>query len=430
MRHPTRLSILTAVLAAAGLAEATNGDNLIAIGPNARGMGGLSIAAPQDAISAVFGNPATMCFGRFCPSTQVDVAATIFLPHVDASVTNAFGMNQTIAAEAEEKVYPIPAIGISLPLAEGSEQWRFGLAAYGVTGLGVDYKDTVLDQPDIFGPGAPLIAGEFTALQIMKVAPAISYQLAPDFSVGAAFHLDYATLDMGAGSRSGFGYGVQLGLLWRPQPNLSIGLSYTSAQKVNHEDVIAQQTPTGIARFDLELEAPQQFGVGLAFEAMDHRLLTGVDVKWVNWSDAAGYREFDWEDQTVFAFGVQYAVVPKKFFVRAGFNYGANPVKEHHDWNGAFTPQGPAEWVPVQDTAFPRYYYETFRIIGFPAIVEQHLTVGFTYELSDAMALSFAYMRALENDISETGIGPAGTPVTITSTLSEDSFEFSGAWRF
>jgi hypothetical protein len=51
-------------------AEATNGDNLISIGPISRAMGGVGIAAPQDAISAVFSNPAAMCFGQFLCQRQ------------------------------------------------------------------------------------------------------------------------------------------------------------------------------------------------------------------------------------------------------------------------------------------------------------------------------------------------------------------------
>ena len=50
-------------------AFATNGDNLIGVGPISRAMGGVGIAAPQDAISAVFANPAAMCFGPFCPTS-------------------------------------------------------------------------------------------------------------------------------------------------------------------------------------------------------------------------------------------------------------------------------------------------------------------------------------------------------------------------
>lgn len=424
------LTLATITLIAPNL-YSTNGDNMIAIGPVARGMGGVTIANPQDAISSVFGNPAAMCFSRYCPASQVDFGGTVFMPSIDASITNAFGMNQTIAAASKDNIYPIPAIGISIPLKDEQNRLRFGLAAYGVSGLGVDYRETPIDQKDIFGPGAPLVSGEYTSLQIMKFAPAVSYQVASNFSLGAAFHIDYAVLDLGNGSAPGFGYGVQLGSIWRPAPNISFGLSYTTPQKVRHENVIAQPTPTGgITRFDLNLEAPEQLGVGASWEGMDNRLVLSGEIKHIYWGSAEGYRDFDWEDQTVYAAGIQYEAIREKLFLRAGFNYGENPVKANNGWNGAFTPTGPADVRFVQGIPFPTYYYETFRIVGFPAIVESHTTFGFTYAINEAFDLSLAYLYASSNDIVEQGIGPAGTPVTIKSTLSEESIEFGFSWKF
>ena len=66
--------------------QATNGDNLIGIGPTSRSMGGVGVAAPQDAIGAVFENPAAMCFGPYCPSGEFDFAGTLFMPHISAQV--------------------------------------------------------------------------------------------------------------------------------------------------------------------------------------------------------------------------------------------------------------------------------------------------------------------------------------------------------
>ena len=364
-------------------------------------------------------------------ATLTLVTVILAAPSVDASISNAFGMNQTIGALSKDNIYPIPAFGLSLPFGEDMERWRFGLAAYGVSGLGVDYRGTAIDQKDIFGPGAPLTAGDYTSLQIMKFAPAISYQAAPNFSLGAAVHIDYAVLDLGTGSSPGFGYGVQLGSIWRPAPNVSLGFSYTTPQKVRHENVIAQPTPTGgIARYDLNLEAPDQLGFGASWEGMDNLLILSAEVKQINWGSAEGYKDFDWEDQTVYAAGIQYEAVRDKLFLRVGFNYGENPVKANNGWNGAFTPTGPADVKFVQGIPFPTYYYETFRIVGFPAVVESHTTFGFTYSIKEHFDLSLAYMYAASNDITEQGTGPAGTPVTIKSTLSEESIEFGFSWRF
>ncbi|MBC7360027.1 MAG: hypothetical protein H5U10_15960 [Desulfacinum sp.] len=72
---------------AAPPAQATNGDNLIAVGPVSRAMGGVGVAAPQDAISAVFVNPAAMCFGPYCPASEVNFGGTLFMPKVDTKIS-------------------------------------------------------------------------------------------------------------------------------------------------------------------------------------------------------------------------------------------------------------------------------------------------------------------------------------------------------
>ena len=103
---------------------ATNGDNLIGVGPISRAMGGVGIAAPQDAISAVFSNPAAMCHGAFCPSNQVDFAGTGFMPNIHASIktgTGPFGAffpPVGFNIHSDPKLYPIPALGISYSFPE------------------------------------------------------------------------------------------------------------------------------------------------------------------------------------------------------------------------------------------------------------------------------------------------------------------------
>src|SRR6266851_2811588 len=103
------LASSTAMLSTSALA--TNGDNMMAIGPNARAMGGVGVASPQDAISAVFANPAAMCFTPGCAYSEVNFAGTLFMPHVKAGVTLE-GMG-AFKADSKENVYAIPAIGLS-----------------------------------------------------------------------------------------------------------------------------------------------------------------------------------------------------------------------------------------------------------------------------------------------------------------------------
>ena len=418
----TMMSLVIVVLSSH--AYATNGDNLIGIGPVSRAMGGVGIAAPQDAISAVFANPAAMCVGPYCPASAFDFAGTLFIPKVTGEVNTA---GTLVKSDSTGTAYSIPAIGFSVPITEKLPLWRFGLAAYGVTGLGVDYRGKALDNATLPGD-IPLVTGEYTALQIMKFAPAIAVQPGDNFSLGMAVHIDYASLDLRSGSSPNYGAGVQLGAIYRPVDQIKLGLNYITPQSVTHERVTDFDQNGTLD--SLKLEAPQQLGAGIAFENPNiMNLLVEGDVKWINWSDAKGYKDFDWRDQWVYAIGVQVEPV-KRLSLRAGYNYGKNPLKNHSNFDGSFDFSNPAQPFPnsiknVQGKTLPTYYYETFRIIGFPAIVEQHLTFGAGYKFTEKFALNLGYMHAFENTITEHGTNPFGQAVTIKSKLYEDSIDFS-----
>ena len=408
------MAMLTLTMMLVPPAFATNGVNLIAVGPIARSMGGVGVAQPMDAISAVFSNPAAMCFSEYCPGSEFNFAATLFMPKIDAKVTNYQG---TFSADAEDNIYPIPAIGFSVPLGADGSKWRFGLAAYGVSGLGVDYRNTSLENTDVYG-GFPMIAGEYTQLQIMKFAPSFAYQATPNLSFGLALPVDYGTLDLRNGSSSGFALGVLPGIIYKPIENLSLGLTYTAPQKIDYKNVLSFGGPN----YSLEMESPQQVGLGIAYDFFGTGLVLEADVKWINWSNADGYQDFDWDDQTVFAIGAQYQATDK-LALRAGYNYAKNPVNEHSNFNGSTI-------TTVQGISMPTYYYETFRIIGFPAIVEHHITLGIGYKFTDAFSLDLGFVYAFENTMTETGTDFAGLPVELESTLSETSLDFGLTWRF
>lgn len=394
---------------------ATNGDNMMAIGPIARSMGGVGIASPQDAISAVFANPAAMCFTPGCAYSEINFSGTMFMPHPKSSV-NLKGIGN-YEADSKQNIYAIPAIGISVPLDPENHRWRFGLAAYGSTGLGVDYRGSALDK-NFPGTNYPLVQGAFTSLMIMKFAPSLSYMIAPNLSVGVAMNIDYATLDLGSGSSPAYGFGAQIGMIYRPTQEWSLGVTYITPQNLNFKDVV--ETSPG-KYHGLELESPQQVGIGISRTFINGRLLVELDAKYVNWSGATGYNDFGWQDQWGVGLGVQFALIPEKLFLRAGYNYASNPVKTQNGWgNGTHN---------VQGMTFPDYYYETFRTTGFPAIVEHHVTCGIGYAFSERFEINIAYTHAFQNTNTETGTA-MGVPVTISSSLSEDSLDFGLTWRF
>ena len=406
-----QLVLIIGLVALPGAARATNGDNLISVGPISRAMGGVGIASPQDSAAAVFSNPAAMCFGPYCPSGEASVSMTMFKPTVKAKITNGTG---THSAVSEEKVYPIPIAALSYPLRN---DLRLGLAAYGVSGMGVDYRDTALDAP--YAGTFPQSTGTYTLLQRMKAAPALAYQLSDKVSVGLAVHIHYASLDLGNGPKDGTTFGVQPGIIYKPTDTVSIGATYVSPQEINHKKV-ADFDSDG-TKDNLKLEAPQILGLGVAY-GPSHTWLFETDVKWINWGDATGYKDFGWEDQYVFNVGMQYRGL-EPVVLRAGYNYASSPVDLDDNFDGT-------ERVDVQGKRMPRYYYETFRLVGFPAIVEHHLTVGATWDVTKTFSLDLAYMHAFENKVTEHGTDFMGRPASIESTLYEDSLTLGLSWLF
>jgi long-chain fatty acid transport protein len=333
-------------------------------------------------------------------------------------------------------MYAIPAIGFSVPIGGAESRWRFGLSAYGISGLGVDYRDTDIDQPDFYsfpsppfpaGSTAPAAAGTYTNLQLMKFAPTIGWQATNQFSVGAAFHINYTTLDLGDGSSAAYSYGVQLGALYKPLDQLSLGLTYVSPQEAKYDNV-ADLDGDG-ARDNLKLEQPQQVALGIAYEFLKPGILLEVNGRWIDWSNSKGFEDFDWRDQYVLALGGQWEVIDH-LFLRAGYNYAKNPLKSHNGWNGNFLQPGGPDRVNVQGKGVPVYFYETLRTVGFPALVEHHITTGIGYEFGENLIINLSYMHAFENSITETGIAADGSDAKIESKLYEDSLSFSFSWRF
>ena len=393
------IAIFTIVAMSAGAAWATNGDNLIGVGPISRSMGGVGVASPQDSISAIFANPAAMCFGAYCPGSEATFAGTFFDPSVDGKADLHSFWSGFPRRRFRQPDGPVCGSGHrhqhtpDLPSAIWHRcLWRI---RYGC---------------QLQGRGYP-VGDMYTKLEVMKFAPNLAYLVTSDFSVGASLSVSYQNLDLGSGGAHGYAYGAQLGALYRFNI-FNFGVSYTTPQKVTHENVFDFD---GNGDFDdLDLEAPQTLAFGVSAEPNDS-LLVEFDTKWINWSDADGYEDFDWDDQWVFAVGAQYKVT-QDFSLRIGYNYGKNPVNEHNGFS-------PTDSTNVQGTDVSNVNYETFRIIGFPAIIEHHLTLGAGYKFTDKIAVNISYMHGFEETIKEKsdGLPPAGDEVKLESTIKEDS---------
>ncbi len=184
-------------------------------------------------------------------------------------------------------------------------------------------------------------------------------------------------------------------------------------------------TKGAVAEYDLEakLKLPQSIGLGMSYVAAQ-KVRLAVDVEWINWTNAfdvmslslsngvnpninrmmgiTGNFSIDfpmnWKDSYCSRVGGEYDVNPS-LTLRAGYAYGSNPVPE--------------------TTVFP----------VFPAIVENEVTIGGSYAISQPLVIHIAYELALnkkETASSQSLIAQEYN--NSVSQLSENIFHISVSW--
>ena len=417
-------------------AFATNGDNLIGITPNSEAMGGIGVGMPVGSVDSIFRNPAWMSVAR---SNKVQFGGMLFMPSVKAE-------NNSTSADSDAKLFLVPEIGI---IDKINDKLVFGIGAFGVSGMGTDYSSK-----------GPTFYNMRTTLQFMRIIPALSYQINPMISVGAGIDFAYGSLDMnatmpngceltqgyfnctgvasyGGGQSTALGIGGQLGVAFNFGNFVYAGLNYQTPISMTYRhvfDFIGASKGNFSGGFqDLKLEQPQElaFGVGIA---PTNKWNVGADVRWINWSNADGYKDFGWKDQWVFALGTSYKVT-SKLTLRAGFNYARSPIRS----NSFGTNMNPPS-TSISGGQFNQYDIDLFNLYGFPAITEEAVTVGGSYQFTNNFGVSLAYEHDFQHSVTDSGYcyngqGPvtsqnAYSPCSIGAKNAEDALNVALEWRF
>ncbi|MCX5848900.1 MAG: outer membrane protein transport protein [Deltaproteobacteria bacterium] len=387
-------------------AHATNGMRMIGFGPVQDSMGGVSVGLPLDAAS-ILTNPAGM---SDLPG-RIDFGASYFVPSVEYKATGAapgFVMNDDVTIKSDRAGSPVPAFGLIVPLGE---KFRFGIGAYGVAGMGVDYPANLYSSVT------------YTSYSQMRFVPAFSYKINDIVSVGAALNIMYATMEFSAGTgafmqephmgASSLGYGATFGVLIKPIDMIQIGLAYET--KSFFQD-FSFNTAGGEDK--IEFNQPQTATIGLAIKPIKD-LSIGFDVEWINWADTNGLNlpkyktktspftmdwNMNWSDQFVYKVGVQYAVHPM-VTLRAGYNYSRMPLDS----------------------------YRAFENMAFPAVSEHHITAGIGINLTKNFTLNIGGMYSPPAKLtgSNPGFPPAGQGITSYETeMSQYSIDMGVAYTF
>jgi long-chain fatty acid transport protein len=392
--------VILAVMFVAANAHATNGMRMIGLGPVQSSMGGVSVGLPLDAAS-VLTNPAGM---SVLPG-RIDFGASYFKPSVEYKATGAGPgviTNNGATIDSDRGGSPVPAFGLIIPI---NDKFRFGIGAYGVAGMGVDYASNLYSSVT------------YTSYSQMRFAPGLSYKINDIVSVGAAINIMYATMEFNAASAMGqqphmgassFGYGATIGVLVKPIDMIQIGLAYET--KSYFQD-FSFNTAAGTDK--IEFNQPSTATLGLGLKPIKN-LLVGFDVQWIHWAETNGQNlpkytanassampwNMDWSDQFVYKVGVQYTVHPM-VALRAGYNYGKMPLNS--------------------DRAFEN--------MAFPAVAEHHFTAGVGLNLTDHFTINIGGMYSPTAKISGSNIMQQGI-VSYETEMSQYSIDMGVAYTF
>lgn len=440
-----KFSKLAVALVSVGFASgafATNGYFSHGYGMKAKGMGGAATATASDTFGGA-NNPASMVW----VGDRIDIGADLFSPQremsrtgVDAAVGMPAGFLDN-AVESEDNYFLIPEFGYNRML---NANMSLGVTAYGNGGMNTDYpKGDFTCMADTSGDGIPdtpypanaLCGTSDLGVDLMQliIAPSVSYKINEQHSIGvspligiqrfSAYGLQaFSPMSADAskltntGNDYAYGMGVRIGWMGKLSDRVTVGAAYASKIYMSEFDDYK-----GLFAEKGDFDIPANWNVGVAVQASPE-LKVVLDYQRINYSGVASVSNpstnasalgmdngpgFGWEDINVWKLGVEYAY-NKNLTLRAGYNHGDNPIQ-------------------ARDV--------TFNILA-PGIVQDHLTLGFTYTLANNSELTMAYMHALENDVTGASILPpmftnGGLPPGGSETIKmyQDSIGIAYSWK-
>lgn len=417
----TRVFAFMALAGLAGSAYATNGMFSHGYGMKAKGMGGAATANSDDAFAGA-NNPASAAFA----GNRMELGVDIFSPIRETSTIGGGFGPAAVGAKSDANYFLIPEFGYNRAV---NSQLALGVTVYGNGGMNTDYPAL----GGAFGTMNSLGGGGALGVDLMQliVAPTAAYKVAPNHSIGISPLLGYQkfaatgiqgfgvissdpTALSNKGNDDAFGYGVRIGYMGKVSPTVTIGAAYST--KVDFDEFSKYK---GLFAEQGDLDLPENYSLGFAWQAtpafrlaVDYQRINYSDVKAIgNPSDAyatggiLGLNNgsgFGWADMDILKLGVEYKY-SQNLLLRAGYSHADSPIDGNQ----------PAE--------------ATFNILA-PGVIEDHVTLGFTYTLASGDEVTMAYMHGFENDVS--GIRPAGFGGGVDTTkMYQNSLGIQYSWK-
>ncbi len=337
-------------------------------GGRAQGMGGIGAAVADDPLSALFNNPAALADLGPRPLAQAGGFVSL--------IGGTFH-NRANGSADQDQVGGLGQVAATLPV--GPLSFGLGINPDLAARISGRYADAPGGADGATSYGTRRNTSE---LLLLRSAVGAAYRLAPNCFVGLTIGLLYNVNELRTNyvfqtqpvlrtvktgldlDTDGFGYNFQAGLRWRPVPEVSLNVTYTSRSQVRstgsatgNAGVQLANIGLGAARPDFSYDAevtndfPQAVSAGVAWQPKFARGLTlGAQFDYINWSQAfdelpvhlTGGNNADlnglvgsshlndrvplrWRDSYVGRLGVEQTF-GEHWAVRLGYAYGSHPV--------------------------------------------------------------------------------------------------------
>lgn len=297
-----RISLTAAATCLAAVSLASDGLQPIGFSARQMAVGGAVTANPMTA-ATVFTNPAGL---SYVPS-GVEFSLAFANPNIHGKFVAA-----NADAKSNKTFQLLPSVAISAPLKD--ERMKFGFAVGVTAGSGVELAWSTLGR------------SAFSDLQILRLAPAVSYKTSDKVSVGASLNVNIGRVSLAnegfgaSGLPAAFGHGTEviglggtLGVMADVSDNVRLGASYTT--RTNFPD---SEYPSAAGMYKGSFDFPQQAAIGVTVN-QNKPLSFSADLKWIDYSQTLGSLYISgpglgsgvdlgtkWKTQTVLALGAQY----------------------------------------------------------------------------------------------------------------------------
>jgi long-chain fatty acid transport protein len=434
-----RLALALVTLALSALpARAQFGVLFSGAGPVNRGMGGVAQATANDATAALFWNPATM---SGMDATQVAMGVELLYPQsrlASSFAANALGRGAppiplSGSDRADNGIFPLPSGAFVYKPVDSP--WTWGIAVFEIGGFGVNYPASNFNP--ILTPQLPRGVGLgslFSRLEVLEVAPGVSYQVTDHLAVGinptlnlASLQADpaivappdnasgngFPTFPVGTHSRWHWGAGLQAGVYYTLDGGWRFGADIKSPrwfEKFRFQTMDQLGRPRG---FSFDADLPLVASVGAAYAGFEH-LLLAADLHYIDYSNTNGLGNSGFDPTGAargvgqhsiwaLALGAQYQL-SDALTVRLGYTFNQDPIDSMH--------------VSAN--------------VASPTIIQHTISVGASYSVTDCFSVSAAYAHAFQNSVTGPLVVPFGAVpgTSLTSVVSADTFIVGATFRF